>query len=160
MLRAGAPLPLPDGALAGMTAAGRVFTIHPEQGELNDLGPNIADGLYTAAMKASPDGRYLYYAPGAHGSGAKLGAPIVRFDVQRKEPVVLAFLEETLHELGYQIGGSYNLVVSNDGRRLFVTFNGAPKVDLTKLETLPNGKKRKPKQVLFGEPCVLQIDLQ
>lgn len=156
VLRAGLPSPLPDGKLVGMTRGGRIFMLDPSRQSLVDLGDNVPQAAqYTAVMKASPDGKYLYYAPGAHGSGAKLGAPIIRFDIPKRRATAIVFLAPLLRRHGYQIGGSYNLVVAKDGRRLYATFNGAPKV-----EPLPTQKGRASKQPLFGEPCMLEIDLQ
>jgi hypothetical protein len=139
--------PLPDGSLAGMTASGRMFLIDVEEERLADLGSNFANGLYNAVMVASPDGHYLYYAPGAHGSAANVGGPIVRFDIQKRRVEVVAFLGDVLRKRGYQLGGSYNLQLDPDGRRLLATFNGAPLVEGAK------------KPQTFGEPCVLDIEL-
>jgi hypothetical protein len=99
-------------------------------------------------MELSPDGRFAYYAPGAHGSGARIGTPVVQFDVKTKERKVVAFLNGVCRDrLGYNIGGSYNLKVSADGGRLFVTLNGAKVVA---------GARR---EETFGVPSVVVIDL-
>ena len=151
-LRAGLPAPLSDGTMVGMTASGRMFSIDVEAERLTDLGPNFGDGLYTAAMVASPDDRYVYYAPGAHGSASRIGGPIVRFDIQKRKAEVVAYLAQTLRQRNYQLGGSYNLQIDPEGRRLLTTFNGAP------LNAARSGKKQ-PKQPTFGEPCVLELEL-
>jgi len=53
-LRAAIPTPTPDGKLYGMTAGGRLFAFDPEAETIKDLGPNFADGMYTAVMMATP----------------------------------------------------------------------------------------------------------
>ena len=60
----------------------------------------------------------------------------------------MAFLNPICREkLGYNIGGSYNLKVSPDGGKLFVTFNGAKVVA---------GARR---EETFGVPSVVIIDI-
>ena len=146
-LRASLPNPLPDGTMAGMTANGRLFLVDLANERLTDLGANFGDGHYNAVMVASPDGQYLYYLPGAHGGASRIGCPVVRFDIQKRKAIVIAYLAETLQQHGYQLGGSYNLQITRDGRKLLTTFNGA---------TL-DPQARKPST--FGEPCVLELEL-
>lgn len=124
-LRAAAA-PTKDGILYGMTAAGRMFALDSRKGTVKDLGPNFGGGDYTAVMVLSPDEKYLYYAPGAHGSGNKTGAPVVQYEIATGKRKVLAFLKDTLAErFKYQVGGTYNLQIDPAGERLFITFNGA-----------------------------------
>ncbi|MCI0380845.1 MAG: hypothetical protein L0215_24955 [Gemmataceae bacterium] len=125
-LRAAAQRPTKDGVVYGMTAAGRMFAFDPAKESVKDLGPNWQSGDYTAVMVMSPDEKYLYYAPGAHGSGSKTGAAVVQYDIAAGQRKVLAFLAEPLKQkLNYQVGGTYNLQIDGKGERLFFTFNGA-----------------------------------
>lgn len=125
-LRAFAQRPAKNGLLYGMTAQGQVFAYDPKKQDVKDLGANFLDGDYTAAMVLSPDEKYLYYAPGAHGSGAKTGVPVVQLDIANGQRKVLAFLQGPLQEkLKYNIGGTYNVQIDPTGQRLFMTFNGA-----------------------------------
>src|SRR5262249_51156921 len=120
--------PTKAGRVYGMTAAGRLFCFDPGRQAVKDLGPNFANGEYTAVMALSPDERYLYYAPGAHGGGNRLGAPVVQYDIATGRRKVLAFLRDPLRQKfgGFMIGGTYNVQIDPSGERLYITFNGAP----------------------------------
>jgi len=109
-----------------MTSEGRLFSFDPKAEAVKDLGPNFAAGDYTAVMALSPDEKYLYYAPGAHGSSGKIGVPVVQYEIATGKRKVLAFLQRPLREqLKYNLGGTYNLQIDPAGERLFITFNGA-----------------------------------
>lgn len=119
--------PTREGLIYAMTGAGRLFAFDPEKDESNDLGPNFAAGDYTAVMALSPDERFLYFPPGAHGTSVRSGTPVVRYEIATGKRTALCFLNPVLREkLGYDIGGSYNLQIDASGERLFLTFNGAP----------------------------------
>ncbi|MFO0966756.1 MAG: hypothetical protein U0793_14380 [Gemmataceae bacterium] len=125
-LRAAAPRPTKEGTVYGMTAAGELFAFDSKTERVKDLGPNWGAGDYTAVMALSPDEKYLYYAPGAHGSGAKSGAPVVQYNIASGERKALAFLQQPLlAKLSWPIGGTYNLQIDAKGETLFCTFNGA-----------------------------------
>lgn len=114
------------GLLYGMTAAGQLFSFNPKKEKVKDLGPNFLDGDYTAVMALSPDEKYLYFAPGAHGSGNRVGTPVVQFEIATGKRKVLAFLRDPLFDrFQYKIGGTYSLQISDDGGTLYFTFNGA-----------------------------------
>ncbi|MBI1371478.1 MAG: hypothetical protein GC159_01770 [Phycisphaera sp.] len=148
VLRAAINKPTPDGMLYAMTASGRLFAFDPEAETVKDLGPNFANGMYTAVMVADPTGKYLYYTPGAHGSAVKVGAPVIRYEIATGKKTVLAFLEDVLHtRFTYQLGGTYNLQLSPDGKRLYITFNGAA-YDPSAAKVLT-----------FGEPSVVVLHL-
>ncbi len=138
--------PARDGTLYGMTQAARLFAFDPKAQTVKDLGPNFGDGDYTAVMALSPDDKYLYYAPGAHGSGARSGCPVVQYEIATGKRKVLAFLNEPLRaKLKYYLGGTYNLQIDPAGERLFFTFNGAPLDEKAR------------KQETFGRPAVVVV---
>jgi hypothetical protein len=146
-LRAAAE-PTRDGVLFGMTQAGRLFSFDSAKQSVKDLGPNFGDGVYTAVMALSVDDRFIYFAPGAHGSGVSIGSPIVQYNIATGKRKVLAFLNAALRDkLNYNLGGTYNLRLNAAGDRLFMTFNGAP--------VTPNSRK----QEAFGQPCVVVIHI-
>jgi hypothetical protein len=125
-LRAAAQRPAKDGTCYGMTAAGRLFAFDPKTENVKDLGPNILGGDYTAVMAISPDDKYLYYAPGAHGSGKKHGAAVVQYEIATGRRKAIAFLQQPLlDQLKWQIGGTYNLQLDSKGETLYCTFNGS-----------------------------------
>ena len=142
-LRAAAQRPAKDGSLFGMTASGRIFRMDPAKHDVKDLGANFAEGHYTAVMAISPDDKYLYYVPGAHGGNVKIGVPVVQFEIATRKQKVLAFLGEAFRkELKIQAGGTYNLQLDPRGERLFITLNAAP-VDT--------------RGAAFGLPCVVTL---
>lgn len=140
--------PTHTGALYGMTAAGRLFRFDPAKAQIEDLGANLAEGDYTAVMALSPDERFLYYTPGAHGSSVRMGTPIVQYEIASGRRKVLAFLNEPLRQkLRYHTGGTYNLQIDPAGEHLFLTFNGAP--------VAPKGAK----QEAFGQPSMVVVHI-
>jgi hypothetical protein len=141
--------PAADGTIYGVTNTGTLFAFDPAKEAVTVMGENYpGGGAYTAVMALSPDGRFLYYAPGAHGSGAGLGTPVVQYDVKGRRAKVIAYLNPLLREkLKYNIGGTYNLKLSADGGTLFATFNGA---------MLEAGAK---KEQTFGLPCVVMVSI-
>src|SRR5262249_36931701 len=79
---------------------------------------------YIAALAADPSGRYLYYAPGAHGRGDRDGTPVVQFDVKTKTRKVICFLaKHCTARYGCTPKGTYSLALDAKGERLFVTWN-------------------------------------
>lgn len=138
-----------DGVIYGVTNGGMLFAFDPKQETVSELGENWPGGQYTAVMELSPDGRFVYYAPGAHGSGSKIGSPIVQFDVQKRQLKVIAYLNPQAREkMKYNVGGTYNMKISPDGAALYVTFNG---------NTIADGPK---KLETFGMPCVAIVHLE
>ena len=138
----------PKGVVYGVMSDGTMFAFDAETEEVKGLGENWPGGEYTAVMELSPDGRHVYYAPGAHGSGARIGTPVVQFDVRSGQKKVIAYLNPVCRErLNYNIGGTYNLKISADGARLFVTFNGA--------RVNPSARREE----TFGVPSIAVIDI-
>ena len=89
------------------------------------LGPNWLTGQYTTVMVLSPDERFVYYLPGAHGKAFLHGTPVVQLDVQTKQKKVIAFLADPFAEAwGYVPAGTYGIKLSADGSTLYVNFNG------------------------------------
>ncbi len=131
------------GIIVGITGAGRLFSFDPEKREVKDLG---VDYDYTAAMAASPDGKFVYFVPGAHGSSGRTGTQVVQLEVSTGARKVVVSLNETVKaKLGYNLGGTYNLKC--DAERLYITFNGAKVAEgARKVET-------------FGLPSLVVVDI-
>jgi hypothetical protein len=130
-----------DGFIYGSTQkTNQLFRYRPSGDELTMLGPNFLAGEYTTVMLLSPDERFLYYLPGAHGGAFKYGAPVVQYDVKSGKQKVLAFLAETIErEYGYVPAGTYGAKLSADGGTLYINFNGHPIDSIRPSHIRPNG---------------------
>ncbi|MEX2215064.1 MAG: hypothetical protein WD768_13095 [Phycisphaeraceae bacterium] len=158
-LRAAISRPTKKGLIYGMTASGQVFEFNPGAGgaassgpaaapAVRDLGPNFGTGGYTAAMAISPDDRFLYFVPGAHGSSGSVGSPVVQIEIATGKRKVLAFLSQPLKDkLGYYTGGTYNLQIDANGESLYMTFNGQSAESAAK------------KAIGFGLPSVMVLHI-
>jgi len=74
----------------------------------------------------SPDEKYLYFAPGAHGSATRAGTPIVQYQISSGIRKVIAFLRDSMiQKATYFIGGNYNMQMDSKGAILYCAFNGA-----------------------------------
>jgi hypothetical protein len=83
----------------------------------------LADG-YIASLDADPTGRFLYYVPGAHGSGVREGTPVVQFDTRSGKKKVIAFLADFYtQKYGCTPKGTYSVAVDDTGGKLFITWN-------------------------------------
>lgn len=114
------------GFIYGIThQTNELFRYHVGRDELQMLGMNWLTGLYTAVCVLSPDERFVYYLPGAHGQAFKDGTPVVQYDVATGRRKVLAFLANVFeHDCGYVPGGTYGIKLSADGQTLFANLNG------------------------------------
>ncbi|MCC7425053.1 MAG: hypothetical protein IT428_32690 [Planctomycetaceae bacterium] len=117
-----------DGAVYGVTyKTNEVFRYDVAKDEVQMLGPSWLSGAYTTLMLVSPDERFLYYLPGAHGGAFKDGTPVIQYDLSHHRRKVLAFLVPVFEkEHDYAPAGTYGAKLSADGSRLYVNFNGHP----------------------------------
>ncbi len=89
------------------------------------LGANWLSGQYTTVIVLSPDERFLYYLPGAHGRAWQHGTPVVQFEIATNRRKVIAFLAEEIRDVyEYVPAGTYGIKMSADGGTLYVNFNG------------------------------------
>ncbi|MEX0939531.1 MAG: hypothetical protein WDZ59_16830 [Pirellulales bacterium] len=100
------------------------FNVRSEQVE--PLGDGaVASAEYVTTIDADPSGRYLYYVPGAHGQAEQDGTPVVQYDVKTNTRKVICFLASPLADaVGYTPIGTFGSAVSEDGSKLYVTWNG------------------------------------
>jgi hypothetical protein len=114
----------PDGTVYGATRdPDALFELRPD-GSFNDLG-RVED--YVASLAVSPDGLTLYYVPGAHGSGADIGTPLIAVDVETGDHEVVVELRDPIEAaLGVTPGGTYDVVVDPSGERLYIGLNAGP----------------------------------
>lgn len=115
-----------DGFIYGIThQTNQLFRYHAGRDELTMLGPNWLSGMYTADCELSPDERFIYYLPGAHGQAFKDGTPVIQYEIATGRRKVLAFLAGVCDaECDYIPGGTYGIQLSDDGSTLYVNLNG------------------------------------
>jgi hypothetical protein len=84
----------------------------------------VRSEAYVASLDADPSGHYVYYVPGAHGSGPRDGSPVVQFDVRSGAKKVIAFLHP-FYEQTYRctLKGTYAVAVDEAGDKVYVTWN-------------------------------------
>lgn len=130
-----------DHRIYGIThKTNQLFRYDTRQDELELLGSDWLAGSYVAVCELSPDERFLYYLPGAHGKAWNDGTPVIQYDIARRQPKVIAFLAPALDkELEYVPGGTYGIKLSSDGGTLYVNFNGHPGDRLRPAKMKPNG---------------------
>lgn len=118
----------PDGFVYTVATRGdaTLFRFNAKTEEIEELGnAAVAGETYITTLDAGPDGRYLYYIPGAHGGSQRDGSPVVQFDVTTRRKKVIAFLSPFYRETyGYTPLGTFGSAVSDDGSKLYVTWNG------------------------------------
>lgn len=85
----------------------------------------VASQTYVTSLDADPTGRFLYYIPGAHGGAERDGSPVVQFDTKTRTKKVIAFIHPFYKEkYGYTPLGTFGSAVSEDGSKLYITWNG------------------------------------
>lgn len=117
-----------SGFIYGTTMNNELFKYSPTTDEMTILGSNfLVDGEYITVCVLSPDEKYMYYLPGAHGSAGFSGTPIIQYNIDENKQKALVFLSETMVEkIGYAPGGTYGIKISDDGSKLYIGLNGAP----------------------------------
>jgi hypothetical protein len=115
-----------DGYIYGIThQTNQLFRYHAGRDELTMLGPNWLNGMYTADCELSPDERFVYYLPGAHGQAFQDGTPVIQYEIATGRQKVLAFLAPVFDaECDYVPGGTYGIQLSDDGSTLYANLNG------------------------------------
>jgi hypothetical protein len=117
-----------DGWIYGCThKPGRLFRYSPTQDKLEMLGPDFLHGEYTTVCVLSPDERFVYYMPGAHGQAHRFGTPLVQYEIATGTRKIVAFLAAPLESTcGYVAGGTYGVTISADGSTIYANLNGHP----------------------------------
>jgi hypothetical protein len=113
--------PAPDGSVYGVSREPDTFFVMHPDGSIDELGDAVE---YTASMALSPDGTTFYYMPGAHGDSAEWGSPLIGVDTSTGEQSTVVELNALVEEeLGYTVGGTYDVAVSPDGSTVFMGAN-------------------------------------
>ncbi len=115
-----------DGWVYGSTmGTNQLFRYSPARDRLEMLGTNFAGGEYTTVCALSPDERFVYFCPGAHGGAVGMGTPLVQYEIATGRRKVIAFLREAFEKhFDYVPGGTYGVKLSADGSTLYVNLNG------------------------------------
>ena len=115
-----------DGWIYGTThGTGQLFRFSPAKDKLEMLGSAWLSGSYITVAELSPDERFVYYLPGAHGGAFKDGTPVLQYEIATGKQKVLAFLAPAIEkEYDYVPAGTYGAKISADGGTLYVNFNG------------------------------------
>jgi len=105
---------------------GFMFRFFPAESRVEPVGLNWGKtGKYTANLVMSPQGRYLYYLPGAHNRMYEYGTPLVQYDTENGKKKVIAFLNEYyVEKYGYSPYGAYGIDISKAGDSVFFYTNG------------------------------------
>jgi hypothetical protein len=120
-------------------STGVLWRYAPARDELTTLGPCWLTGDYVTVAELSPDERFLYYLPGAHGQATRSGTPVIQYDIANGRRKVIAFLARAFEQTqDYVPAGTYGVKISADGGTLYVNFNGHPTKNLPK-HLRPNG---------------------
>jgi hypothetical protein len=119
---------------------GQLFRYSPKKDEVKLLGPCWQAGDYVTVMELSPDERFLYYLPGAHGQATRSGTPLIQYEIATGKRKVLAFLAPAFEsEYGYVPAGTYGMKLSADGSTVYVNFNGHAARHVRPEKMKPNG---------------------
>jgi hypothetical protein len=105
---------------------GTLWRFNTKTEEIDRIGEAaVASRTYVTSLDVDPTGRFLYYSCGAHGGGQNDGTPIVQFDVKTRKKKIIAFLHPFyLEKYGYTALGTFGSAISEDGSKLYVTWNG------------------------------------
>jgi len=115
-----------DGVIFGTThKTNQLFRYRTKTNTLDLLGPTWGQGQYTTVIVLSPDEKFLYYLPGAHGKAWQFGTPVVQYEIATGTRKVLAFLAPAFEShYDYVPGGTYGIKLNRAGDTLYVNFNG------------------------------------
>lgn len=114
-----------DGWIYGMSFEGQMFRYAPAKDKLEMLGSNFMKGEYTASCVLSPDERFVYFMPAAHGGIFINGTPLIQYNIATGRRKVIAFLQKAFEtQCNYVPTGTYGIKISGDGSTLYVNFNG------------------------------------
>jgi hypothetical protein len=116
----------PQGIVYTVSRDGVLYAFDVKTEKARELGSALVGTQgYITTLDADPTGRYLYYAPGAHGGAYRDGTPVVQYDTKTGQRKVIAFLHPVLQkETGWAPIGTYGLAVDDTGSRIYVAWNG------------------------------------
>ncbi len=114
-----------DGSFWIFDKTGNVYKFYPEQDKVQYMGKNWGNGVYTASIERSSDGKYLYYSIANNAPFISAGGPIIQYNTQTNRKKAIAFLapfyKNTYH---YQMTKIYGVALAPDNGTLFAVSNG------------------------------------
>jgi hypothetical protein len=114
-----------DGSFWIFDKTGNVYKFYPEQDKVEYLGKNWGDGVYTASIARSSDGKYLYYSVADNAPFADTGGPIIQYNTQTHQKKAIAFLASFYkNTYQYHMTKIYGEALTPDNGKLFVVSNG------------------------------------
>lgn len=114
-----------DGSFWIFDKTGNVYKFYPERDKVQYMGKNWGNGVYTASIERSSDGKYLYYSVAAHAPFAATGGPIIQYNTQTQQKKAIAFLAAFYNKTyKYQMTKIFGEALAPDNRTLFVVSNG------------------------------------
>lgn len=130
-----------EGVLYGVShGTNQLFSYAAATDELKLLGVNWLSGEYTTVCELSPDDRFLYYLPGAHGKAWEYGTPVIQYEIATGTRKVLAFLAPAVEQASdYVPAGTYGMKLTADGGTIYVNFNGHAGDAIRPKTMKPNG---------------------
>lgn len=148
-----------EGYFVCIALGGELFKFYPDMDHTEGLGlcwngPH----RYTTNVALSPDEKYVYYVPSAHGRSYLEGTPIIQYNLRTNEKKVLAFLTPYFHEkYNYLPSGTFGVTLDDKGERLFIVFNGG--FEEFDFEQVSGGNGRLPSRDILGCPsaCLVHI---
>jgi len=118
----------PDGYVYTVSTRGdsALWRFNTKTEQIDRIGEAaVGTQTYVTTLDADPTGRFLYYVCGAHGGSQEDGTPVVQFNVKTGKKKILAFLHPLYKDkYGYTPLGTFGSAVSEDGSKLYVTWNG------------------------------------
>ena len=117
------------GVIVGNPAGtgGELFKFYPDEDLVEDLGLCWSGKYrYTTSLAMSPDQKYVYYIPAAHGKSHLEGTPVVQYNTKTGVRKIIAFLFPYFYDkYGYIPSGTFCVKLNDTGEKLFILFNGA-----------------------------------
>jgi hypothetical protein len=108
-------------------AESAVWPLNTKTEEVKQIGTAaVGAEAYIASIDVDPTGRFLYYVPGAHGSGPRDNSPVVQFDVKTGAKKVIAFVHPFYEQkYGADLRGTFATAMDAGGKGdvLYVTWN-------------------------------------
>jgi len=114
-----------DGSFWIFDKNGNVYKFYPEKDDVQYMGKNWGNGVYTASIERSADGKFLYYSIADSGQALAAGVPIIQYNTQTNQTKAITFLSPFYANMyNFATNKIYGEALAADGSSLFVVSNG------------------------------------